>query len=652
MILRTHHSSHWDGHSETNSATLRPIDVGRSVPATKSSRKVSFGSFEVDFAAGELRKFGTRLKVAGQPIEILELLLEEPGAVVTREQIRQRLWSGNTFVDFDHSLNAVVNKLREALGDSADNPKFIETVPRKGYRFIAKVNGTSAAEPVPAPSKPAANLESVRNRHIKYWIVAVAALLLISSVFLYLANKRTIPAPQGKSRITLAVLPFTNLSGDSSQEYFSDGITEELSTQIARVNPKRLGVIARLTASRYKNSNKSISDIGKELGVQYLLEGSVRHENNRVRISAQLIRASDQTHVWAANYDRDLKDILAVQSEVAQAVASEVGLKVAPGVTAVRQVNPDIYRSLLLAKSLAFTGNYEEAVRRLDQLAAKDPDNPEIWTNIALVYLNLAGRFVPPDQAMPKAMEFAQRALALDPNFSAALGMIGSIKFYYQYDWSDLDAAYRRALENDPGDSRSHSLYANYLAASGRSEEALAEAELLETLEPSSEMFSCASARIHYYAGRSDVAVAMADRFLRPGGGIAQGCYWFALAGLQQGRNDLALIVANQFQSSELQERIGVAGYFYGRLGKRDQAESLLQKLEARRNSGQWVSDFNIGMVQLGLGNYGEALASLEAAAKEPSGMLVYLKTDPMYDPLRSNPRFTALMRRVHIPGA
>ena len=284
-----------------------------------SAHIVRFSPFEADFRAGELRKNGLRVRLQEQPFRILQLLLERPGELVTREVLRQRLWPADVFVAVDQSLNNAIKKLRAALGDPAENPRFIETVARHGYRFIAPVDPAS----VVAPAVP------LRRSLPSVWIavVSLCALALVAYVLVDRPARGVRPATD---RVALAVLPFENLSGDSSQEYFSDGLTEEMTTQLSTVNPRGLGVLARTSAMRYKHTAKGAGEIGKELRVDFLVEGSVRRENQRIRISAQLIRVSDQTHVWARSYERDLREILVLQREVAQDIATHINVSVNP----------------------------------------------------------------------------------------------------------------------------------------------------------------------------------------------------------------------------------------------------------------------------------------------------------------------------------
>ena len=307
----------------------------------------------MDLRVGELRKQGLKIRLQEQPFKILELLLAHRDEVVTRAYLREKLWPADTFVDFDHGLNKSIQKLREALGDTADNPRFIETLPRRGYRFIAPVSErASTSEPIgEVPTPPRA---SGLGGRVVIGLATLSALVLIG----YLARegfRRAEKQPDGKIR--MVVLPFENLSGDAEQEYFSDGLTEEMIAQLGRLRPQRLGVIARTSAWQYKETEKNITQIGRELGVGYVLEGSVRKGPGRVRITAQLIQVSDQTHLWAKSYEHHLKDILIVQSEVARAIAGEIQLKLRPQdkekLASVGSVDPEAYQAYLLGRYLA-----------------------------------------------------------------------------------------------------------------------------------------------------------------------------------------------------------------------------------------------------------------------------------------------------------
>jgi tetratricopeptide (TPR) repeat protein len=417
------------------------------------------------------------------------------------------------------------------------------------------------------------------------------------------------------------------------------------------LNPGRLGVIARMTATRYKRSDKSVRQIGNELGVEYLVEGSVRRDGEHVRITAQLVRASDQTHLWASNYDRNMGDLLELQSEVARAVAREIGVKVAgPIPRRGGQLSPEIITSYVMMKSLLSRDGYEEATKYLEQLTVSKPDDPEVWSALAMCYFNLAGRVVPQREAIEKAKYAVDRALALDPDYPRAHSVRAIIGFIYDKEWQTAEAEHLRAIEADPSDARSQMSYALFLMATGRLREAEQREALVNTLEPP-QPFSCASTRLQYYAGKSaDVVAKHAARFAQSPQ-LHVHCYWYSLAAVQQKHTDGIREAADRLAAaSELQEFRSIAGYLYGRIGNERAAREQLKFLQERRKRGQWISAYNLAIIHTGLGEYSRAIDLLEEAAKEPNGMLVYLKVDPMWEPLRSSPRFAALMRSAGIP--
>src|SRR5712691_2530135 len=362
-----------------------------------------FGLFEVDSRTGELRKQGRRLKLRGRPFDMLVLLLARRGAVITREELRQQLWPADTFVDFDHGLNSAMNRLREALGDSAESPRFIETLPKRGYRFIAPIDGGGGARQLqgdspwaaPPPPRSASPPETVSARASTIGsglrvsipsplVLLIATGTLVVAVVVAMVYLRVGSRSQPPSRMTLAVLPFENLSNDSDQEFFSDGFTEEMIAEVGKLDPDHLGVIARTTTMLYKGARKSVGQITRELGVNYVLEGSIRRAANRVRITAQLIQTSDMTHLWAESYDRDVSDALGIQSEVAMKIAHSLTL-------ALNRPRDDAGHT-----ASASSPAYE---------------------------LSLRGQFLrdqATEQSARKAIEYFERAIALDPGYAPA----------------------------------------------------------------------------------------------------------------------------------------------------------------------------------------------------------------------------------------
>ena len=367
----------------------------------------SFGVFTVDLRSGELRKHGIRVKLQERPFQLLVALMETPGETVTREELRQRLWPDGTFVNFDQSISSSVNKLRSALNDSSTHPRFIETVGRRGYRFLADVRLVSANE-VLTEEKPdgsiasAAPVEMPLNASHRWTVpLATAAIMAaaLAGLFLWGHSRTRSAAPAG--RVMLAVLPFENLTGDASQDYFSDGLTEEMITQLGQLDPQRLGVIARTSVMTYKHRQEQIEQIGRELGVQYVLEGSVRRDANTVRITAQLIQVKDQTHLWARQYDRELKDLLLLQGEIAHEIADETQIaftdKEPTTPIAHSSLTPQAYEAYNLYLQGQFFWNkrtvkgLQEAIQYFEQATAKDP-------NCARAYAGMADSYCPDER--------------------------------------------------------------------------------------------------------------------------------------------------------------------------------------------------------------------------------------------------------------
>jgi TolB-like protein/DNA-binding winged helix-turn-helix (wHTH) protein len=437
---------------------------------------IRFGVFELDLAAGELRKSGIKVRLQEQPFQILSLLLERPGQVVTRDEIQQKLWPDGTFVDFEHSLNAAVKRLREALEDSADNPQFVETVPRRGYRFIYPVEGHAA-----------------RSRRW-VWALALAALPALLTLLLALnvggLRDRLWPrADSPAKRIMLAVLPCDNLSGDPEQEYFSDGMTDEMIAQLGRLQPARLGVIARTSAMHYKGTDKHVDEIGRELGVEYILECSVRREGDRVRITAQLIQVSDQTHLWAASYERELAGIFAIQSEVSRQIARSLEVELLPAERArpsgAGTINPEAYEAYLKGRYF-WNKRTEEGIKKsldyFQQAVARDPDYALAYSGLADAYLvGIFVGYLPSQDNHPKGLAAALRAVELDDTLAEAHASLANFEIG---NWLVEEKELKRAIELNPNYAPARIWYAMHLSARGRHEEALAEGKKALELDP------------------------------------------------------------------------------------------------------------------------------------------------------------------------
>src|SRR6478752_3418748 len=432
-------------------------------------RILRFGSFEANLQAGELRKQGLKVRLQDQPFQILAMLLERPGELVTRQEIHQKLWPADTFVDFDHGLNNAINRLREALGDSAGTPRFIETLPKKGYRFIGQVTGdeppaeaeyqpaegTPVAKPVPIPG----NIEEeskARPRFLVITLVCCFALALAVIAFLGWRRIRAGP-PLGSGYVMLAVLPFQNLSGDPSQDYFSDGLTEEMIAQLGALSPDQLGVIARTTTMTYKHSSKSVHQIGSELGVGYVLESSVRRDGDQVRISVQLIRVHDQVHLWTHSYDRHISHSIELQEEVAKAVAEQIEVKLSPayrGRTNPHHLDAEANEAYLRGRYFwnQFTPEgYRKAISYFQQAIERDSNFAEAYSGLADSYSFLVVTdSIPASEGNPKAREAARRAVALGLNLAESHASLAVALGRSEWNWSGAEDEYKRAIALNP----------------------------------------------------------------------------------------------------------------------------------------------------------------------------------------------------------
>jgi len=439
----------------------------------RPSRTIRFGVFEVDLRSGELRKRGIRIRLQDQSFQILALMLERPGDIVRREDLRQRLWPNGTFVDFEHSLNAAIKRLRAPLGDSADNPRFIETLHRRGYRFIAPVIG---------------NARDVQNA---------------------LSLERPDATDQ---KVRLVVLPFSNLSLEPAQEYFSDGLTEEMIAQLGRLHPRRLGVIARSSSMLFKRAGKAVDGIGRELNVNYVLEGSVRREADRVRITAQLIEARGQTHLWADSYERPYEDTLAIQSEVASQIARALALELLPGETQTLERSgapkSEAYHVYLKGRfhwNRPGDDGLEKAIEYYEQALALDPHFAEAHAALARAKVNRSESSDKPARVvLEEARRSALRALELDGQISEAHLALAEVRKRVDWDWAEAERTYRKALALNPSNEAAHRSYGVFLAAMGRHGEAIAETERAVELDPLCLTVNSSAAWARYAARQYD----------------------------------------------------------------------------------------------------------------------------------------------------
>jgi TolB-like protein/DNA-binding winged helix-turn-helix (wHTH) protein/Tfp pilus assembly protein PilF len=640
---------------------------------------VRFEPFELDARHAELRKHGVKLKLQDQPFQLLVRLLERPGELVSREELRSQLWPADTFVDFDHSLNAAINRLRDCLGDVAERPRFIETVPRRGYRFVAPVQRLpSPAGPDAIHSdapQPASNITPGAPAPRSVWTIGALAIVVaaIVSGATWLGLRNHTPLGSASSeRVMLAVLPLDDLSADPQGSYFSDGLTEDIITRLGGLEPRRLGVIARTTVMQYKTTKKAIDQIGRELGVQYVLEGSVRRTADRVRVTAQLIQVRDQTHLWAKSFDRDVRDILVLQSDLARAVAMEAAAAMTPSgpahdrlrpvdnvenvakVENVESVNPTAL-DLYLRGREAWNRRNEEDIRAsiplFEAAIRSDPAYARAYAGLADAHAVLASwalGALPPGEGYSKGRAEALRALELDDTLAEAHTTLAAISAFYDWDAANASKEFRRAIELNPSYAIAHHWYAEHLATVGRFEEMLAESKEAERLDPLSPLMVASAAIRFSFAGRQDEAVAKLRSVTEAHPEFILAHAWLEEVLEAQGR--YANAVTEGETAVELSqakaERVAALAHTYAVSGRNKEALQALSDLKERARH-TYVPAYSVALVYAGLGDVDRAFDSLEEAYREHSSWLSHLRLDHRLDSLRNDPRFRALQARV-----
>jgi len=625
----------------------------------RSRSILRFGVFEVDVRAGELRKQGVRIKLQEQPFHVLTVLLQRPDEVVTREELRSENWPADTFVDFDNSLNTAINKLREALGDSADNPRFIETLPRRGYRFLASVSG------IEGDARGYRNGEVGSGMRRFRWTVALVSFAVIAAALFVLNVFRVRDRILGSTRIppiqSLAVLPLTNLSGDPDQEYFSDGMTDALITDLAQMGSVK--VISRTSIMRYKKTDKSLPEIARELNVGGIIEGTVQRSGDRVRITAQLIEGATDKHLWAQSYERDVKDVLALQDELARSIAGEIKARMTRQVQvrsgASHPVNPKAYEAYL--RGLAYSkqpcdeceGISLEYFNRAIQI---DPQWAPAYAQLARSYHYIASGGKP--EFFPKSKAAALKALELDEGLSEPHMSMGFILHNYDWDWSGSEREYKRALELNPNYSEAHHGYALLLMAAGRNKEAVAEIRRAEELDPLFLTVRLNVGLVYSCGGEHDEAIEQLQSVAEQEPRYDQAPFALGMAYLRKGMFPEA--VSNLQRAVDMltydpAEPIYLANlaYAYAAAGQRSKAMDLLRRVKEIEAEDKYVEAGRYGglyHLYLALGEKDEALAWLEKAYKAKSSTLLYMRCWPEFERLRADPRFADLVRRVGIP--
>lgn len=562
---------------------------------------------------------------------MLIVLVERAGHIVEKDELLERVWPG-VFIE-EGNLSRRIFNLRQALGDGSDGQKYIETVPRRGYRFSASVNKeegesspqTAAAQVDPEQGHVSSELTTGSRGKSTFWYWAVAVTLALA-VTATLASQhfwraRNISSP----KVMLAVLPFANMSGDASKEYFADGFTEEMITQLGQVQPSRLGIIARTSAMRYKNTQESAAQISQELRVDYLLEGSVRQAGDRVRITAQLIQASDQTHLWAESYEAPLTDVLQLQQEIAGRITNSLRMELLPSLSGrgpEPHFDPEAYRKYRLGLDESRKGTregMEKAVEYFQSAITAEPGNAQLYAALAQAYSDSVPYYSRPVVAVPLAKQAAQKALELDPRLAGPHAILGDAYLLFDWNWNAAEGAYRDALEINPSSPEAQLGYANYLSTLGRHDEALAHVQQVYQVDPLAVDSRIEALWIYFFAGRMEETVAQAQKTieLEPQAGYAYSL--LALAYSQMGRRPEAVQAAES--AAHLSDSPGVivvASSALARVGERDRAEKLLDHaLELAKS--RYVCRFLLAAAYTDLGEKEKALESLERGFREKS---------------------------------
>ncbi len=642
----------------------------RRLMATPESEIFRFRDFELDVAGCDLRRLGRRVKLGRQAMDVLILLVHRRGELVLRAEIVDRLWGKDVFVDVETGVNTAISKIRQALRDSADAPTFVETVPARGYRFLAPVDVISRVREHGLPASPleppsvlgngqTLNLSTAlgphdgsraapsKSRIATPVFIALAVVAMIGSLVLW---TRLGAMPSG--RVTLAVLPFDNVGSDPARDYLATSLTQETSASLAQIDPERLSVKGRTW--RYKGTTKTAAEIGHELSVDYLVESSIRSEGGRVRVTATLLRVRDQEHIWSESYEREPSSLLGLEQELSRAIAEQVRGRLSPDRvgSALRQTqNAEAYDAYLRARYLETRrtpATNAAAIQLYERATALDSNYALAWSSLAFIFTgSVINGDARPLDVRDRAREAAARALRANPNLAEAQFAAGYVNWLMDWDWPAAEAKFRLAIRLDPSNAAPYRTLGHALSQMGRHAEAAAAMQRTRELEPLEPMSYALSAQVAFQAHDYRLAVEYARRAVLIDSELWVGYFELAQAYEQTGEADLALVAltdAARFSGGN-SAPISLRGYLLAKAGRATEAREVLSRLEADARE-RYVPPAAMALVHAGLGETTELFEWLDQASAAHDVRLIYLPVDPKWDPYRNDPRFVALLDR------
>jgi TolB-like protein/DNA-binding winged helix-turn-helix (wHTH) protein/Tfp pilus assembly protein PilF len=611
----------------------------------KTAAVIRFGVFEIDSQAGELHKSGRKIRLQEQPFQILLMLVERSGGVVTHDELRQKLWPTGTFVDFDHGIRAAINKIREALGDSAENPRFVETIPRHGYRFIA-------------PVQPIAPVSSVRRLPARALVLSLGGVLALIALTVglnvgglrdrlgaFAGERHATPLPKIES---IAVLPLENLSHDAEQEYFADGMTEALITNLGKIHALR--VTSRTTVMHYKGTTKTLPEIARELNVDAVLEGTVLWSGDRVRVTANLLHAPTDRHLWADTYESQMRDVLGLQAEVARAIAEQVNVQLnreeRAHLETTRSVNPVAQVAYLKGRYFMSrwpAAEFAKCEQYFSSAIQSDPSFGEAHAALAFCY-SMMSWFQPPKLIFPKVKSAALKSLQIDNTLSEGHLALANAKMFFDWEWADAEEEARLAIDLNPSNALAHACYSNVFLFRGQFLQAIVEARKAVELDPASLLVNRNLTFVYLMARQYNDAIAQSKITLElnPANFISQ--FDLARAYLLKGSQTQARAEAARFGFAE-------HPFFASPAKHKDSVERLGRDISLQSaSSKEYLDPFYVSMLYAHLGVKERAFEWLTKAYQDKSAMMVQLKVNPNMDPLRSDPRFQDVLRRMNFP--